>query len=196
MASTVNSTMNLRETLRYAAPLAALPLFFGCTDEQASTPATGSYEAADIYSMGEVIAVHPEEARFTNVITPNEAQGIIEDIPMTDHQYPHQWHDDKSPVIGITPVRLDAHVALSGSKSDFIDNDAACDSLRLDMDGLLNPDEAYIGAIAISEGSEDKVQITWPLEADGTPSENIFLCMAEDAEPQDGVVLFVSDQPR
>lgn len=190
--------MRFRETIRYMAPLAALPFVFGaCAEEQPATTATGETEQLDVFSAGNIVTVRPGESAFTSVSSPDEpaTRAIINDIAITDHQYPHGWSDDQGPEVGVDPVRLDAHVALSGSKSDYIDNDIACDTLRIDIDGL-DAQEVYIGALALSNGVDDKAMITWPLEEDGTPSERVYLCMAEDQEPSDGVIMFMSDRAR
>jgi len=179
----------------------ATALFFGlvaisaCAEEQAST-AIGESTAEDIFASGPVTRIRPGESRFLESIDSESDQGqhIISDIAVTEHQYPHGWDDEMGPVISVTPSRIDAHVALSGKGSDILDNDVACDTLSVNL-GNLNPEEVFIGAVAISDGGDDAM-VAWPTETDGQPSDKIQLCFAERSEPSDGVVMFVSDESR
>lgn len=105
-------------------------------------------------------------------------------LPIVDHQYPHGREDNRAPVITDAAMRVDAHVALSGKGSDRLDNDAACDSFRIqDYQSIRS-----IGALSLGD-AEDAPLIVWP-EIDGRRSEYAYLCFFEGNEPSEGVVLF------
>jgi hypothetical protein len=188
--------INIKNTLRIVGAAAALVLLSSCSSEKEAASHVGETTAADVFDTGSVTAVAPGESRFINVVSTDSksAKMFMGDIDMTDHQYQHGWADDKAPVVGTQPIRIDAHVALSGSKSDYIDNDAGCDTLRLDFEGV-DESSAYIGALALSGDTDDTALVTWPRNADGTPSETVYACFAEN-NASDGVVLFLSDKPR
>lgn len=180
----------------------AAALFFGvvattaCVEEQQASTAIGESTAEDIFASGPVTRIRPGETRFLESLDSGSDQGqhIVSDIAVTEHQYPHGWDDEMSPVISVTPSRIDAHVALSGKGSDVLDNDVACDTLKINLGGL-SPEDVFIGAVAISDGG-DQAMVAWPTDVDGQTSDMLQLCFAEGAEPSDGVVLFVSDESR
>lgn len=134
----------------------------GCADDEPAQMHPGIATEADVRNIGQVTAIKPGESRFTTVVE-SDAPGVpelLEDLEETDFQYPVGWQDEEAPTIGSKPVRVDAHVALSGSKSNNIDNDIACDTINIDPSSL--KDGSYIAAIAISDG-KDPVQVNWPL---------------------------------
>jgi len=186
----------LRRVGLAAALLIGVVATTACVEEQQAATSTGESTAQDIFNAGAVTRIHPGETMFVESIDSRSDQGqhIISDIPITEHQYPHGWDDEMGPIITVTPSRLDAHVALSGSKSNYIDNDVACDTVRVNSDQL-NQDQVFIGAAMISDGG-DRAMIAWPTDVDGQPSDNFQLCFAQESEPSDGVVLFVSDESR
>lgn len=163
-----------------------------CSEPGPAEMHTGDTTEEDVRDLGSLISVHPGESKFTQVLKSDadEVQAIIDDLKITDYQYQYGWTDETAPTIGTEPVRIDGHVALSGAKSDYIDNDIACDTINIETDAI-TPD-SYIAGVALSNG-DDPVLINWPKDANGTPSETATVCFAEDNEPQDGVVLFMSE---
>lgn len=179
--------------LRVLAAALAIGLFAtGCAETGPAEMHTGNTTEEDVRALGPLTAVHPGESKFTQVVKSDSkgVQAIIDDLKITDYQYPVGWEDEDAPTIGPKPVRVDGHVALSGAKSNYLDNDIACDTVNIDPSAITS--DSYIAGIAISD-SDDPVLINWPKDENGTPAETATVCFAEDNEPEYGAVLFMSE---
>ncbi len=184
--------------IAFATTMSAAAVGAGCAEQDANT-FHGETSIDTVLTRTQPTQVRPDEAKFLKVLVQGENPELYEtlkdDLQLVDHQYRHGRTDTGAPELSERPARIDAHVALSGSRSNYIDNDAGCDTLRVYTEGL-DPNNAYIGAIALSENSADKAFVAWPRNENGTLSDEAYLCFFQDEEPADGVVMFVDDQPR
>ena len=165
----------------------------GCSaEQQPATPKT-EVELEDLYSHSGLQRIKPGDVELFEATETTE-NDLLSGITMVDHHYGHGFTDDKSPIVSTTPIRVDMHVTMHGKGSDVLDNDLACDTLGVDTDRL-DVNNVYIGALALSDSSGDKVMVSWPDRTNGQIGENIYVCSAEEVEPEHGVVLFIDDQP-
>lgn len=156
---------------------------------------TGETSARDMFSSFDVEVIRPGQSAFSGVATDSgEYSTVVEDIELSEHQYPASWDDAGAPEIGQLPIRVDAHQAFNNEGKAGFSNDVACDSLPVDLEGL-DSSRVYIGAVALSDSDDDRVLISWP-RSDSVPSDHIIMCMDDGHEPSDSVVLVVSDQQR
>jgi hypothetical protein len=163
-------------------PVAAVSLvgLTACGEEAAPTLST-SVTASDIEQYDPTHITRGESA-FVRTADPSDAQSLINSIPMVDHIYPNGPQDAKSPLISSTPSRENIQVNLSG-KSPNLDNDAACETMRIDG----HPSE--IGALALG-GQAGGVLISWPRQDNA--QEFMYVCSFQEMEPgsDQGIVLY------
>lgn len=184
-----------RNILRTSLAVVALGLLTtACGSEGPAETKTGDSQASAVFTDTAKTTVRSGEAQFTNVIDADSTEGarLISGIEITGHQYQHGWVDQDAPTVGTEVTRLEAHVSLSGSRSNYIDNDAGCDTINLDLSGV-DPKTAHIDVATISDGSDDTALVSWPKDADGRASDTAIICFAENNEASDGIVVQVSD---
>lgn len=173
-----------------------------CTEAE-SEPALhyGETDANDLLSKTPVTQIRPGETSFLRVIVkdknPELYEALRKDLEKVDHQFQHGRTDLKAPELSRRPVRLDAHVFLGSDGEDepYLYNDAACDTINVYIDDL-DRSQAYIGAVALSQSDQDMAFVSWPINPNGSMSNEAYLCFFEDEEPAIGAVMFVDDQPR
>ncbi len=120
-------------------------------------------------------------------------KALGEALPLVDNQRPGGFEDPSAPIVGATPIRVLAKVAIRGPQPHSnLRNDSACDTLRVELGDLFDTKTARIGVIVLSDDFSDKVQINWSQNADGQPADSLQVCVAEDHEPSDGVVLVLT----
>jgi hypothetical protein len=161
----------------------ALVLLAGCGEDPAEKVGS-QIGQADLYGAT-VNTLTPGDSIFLTVTDSDSeaAQKLIALSPnVSDHIYPHGPRDEKAPTITETPVRFRSQVVLSGSKSNYLDNDAACDTYNVSSSA------GSIGVIALG-GGEHGVFVVWPNGQDQQVNQ-IEVCMFQDHEPKDGVIMF------
>lgn len=167
----------------------------GCGDgSPAPRPETTLVED-DIFDAGRTQVISQGGSEFVTPETdPTALARIIDGLKLIDHQYPRGFQDADAVEISRTPVRIDAHVALSG-ESPELNNDLACDVVNVSTSGFDDVSKVYMGALALSEQQEDRILVSWPKQ-NGEAGKSAIVCFDDGAEPRDGVVLFLSDRPR
>lgn len=117
---------------------------------------------------------------------------IIDDITsvtkLIEVQYPNGVEDEDAPIIGDNPQRIIG--LISNADGTEFNNDLACDTLRINMDGF-SKSHVYIGALALSDSRNDEVLVSWPLDGDNEPSEYAQVCFDGGHEAKHGIVLAV-----
>lgn len=185
-----------RNIIRTAAAFLALGLLAtGCGESGPAETYTGTPSATAAFDALQTTSIYPGDAAFARVeLTDSEpAQALIDGVELTGHQYQHGWDDADAPTVGTEVVRLESHVSLSGSHSNYIDNDAGCDTINLDLAGL-DQNSVHIEAISLSGETDDRVLVNWPKNPENTIGKVAVVCFAEDHESSDGIVLRLSDR--
>lgn len=167
----------------------------GCGESGQAETHIASSGATAVFDGLQTTSIRPGESEFVRVEqTGSElATALIDGIDITGHQYQHGWVDTDAPTIGSDLVRLEAHVSLSGSHSNYIDNDAGCDVINLDLSGL-DTGSVHIEAVSMSGESDDEVLVNWPKDQNDQATKTAIVCFAEDHESSDGLVVRLSDR--
>ena len=186
-----------KNILRSGAVLLALGfLATGCGGESGPTETyAATPSAARAFDTLQTTSIMPGQSAFVRVESAGSesAMAIIDGIEITEHQYQHGWEDVDAPTVGSEPVRLEAHVLLSGSHSNNIDNDAGCDTVNLDFSGL-DTETTHIEAVSLSGEYDDSTLVNWPKDDNNRISKTAVICFAENHEASDGLVIRLSDQ--
>jgi hypothetical protein len=171
-------------------------LMFGiaCGETSPETPQT-AITADDILANGERTIIRPGDSVIVSAVTDGSIRAHFRDqMQMVDHQWEHGLKDENAPKISKLPIRVDANVSLTG-KSPDLHNDLACDTLRVDT-GNMDSKNIYIGALALSNESDDSPLVSWPLNSEGQPGPYVYACFDDGKEAEDGLVLVINDQLR
>lgn len=157
----------------------------GCSSEP--TVPIGTISAETVAQLP-VTTITAGESSYVNSISPSsvDAVKIISGTEVVDHIYPAKdgiENDIHTPEITNQPARFSSQVTLSGSKSNYLDNDKGCDSYKI-------PESVkQIVALALG-GNPNSTSISWPTLANGEPAHHFDLCYLQGSEPSDGVVLY------
>lgn len=185
-----------RSLLRTGLAVIALGLLAtGCGESGPAETHTGSSDATAVFEGLQTTSIRPGESEFVRVeqTGSESATALIDGIDITGYQYQHGWVDTDAPTVSSDVVRLEAHVSLSGSHSNYIDNDAGCDTINLDLSGL-DTSSVHIEAVSLSGEPDDKVLVNWPKDQNDQATKTAVVCFAEDHESSDGLVMRLSDR--
>ena len=168
-----------------AALSSAALLASGCAGEKPAQTVNpvGDVSTEQLLADG-AIKVHPGEAKFVPVIVKSSYLDLYTSLksalPLITHHHRHGASDPNAPKVDIVPQRIDSHVS---SGRDLLENDAACDTLNVDVRA------GAVGAIALSDETDDRAMLLWPNE-NGNQGDSVYLCFFEGREPADGTILF------
>lgn len=166
--------------------LSVSALFFGGCAETAPEVPKATIGVDEIIANAHPTLIKNGESAFVRVLSPKDVigQNLIKQTGLVNHIYPNGPADDMAPEVGANPFRTTTRVSLGGEKTNYLNNDGACDSYPI------NGDPSYIGAIAIG-GNEKGVTISWPNDSD-----YVYVCGFQKMEPETdhGVVLFATDR--
>lgn len=167
-------------------------MFSGCSAESESLLPETDITSEAVRNLGSVTFVQPGESRFVKNVDQNSklAKKLIEHLPLVDHIYPNGVKDETAPEIVETPQRIRTIVSLGGSKSNYLNQDSSCDTLRIggDLDEIRS-----IGVVALG-GEELSTFVNWPLDENGEVAEYLYLCNFQEVEPEDGAIVFTQTE--
>lgn len=161
----------------------------GCSD--GTDPPEIKRDSSVIEIVGPVTRIRPGESAFVRSYEGVSLSEIKARLPEVDHHYPNGINDSGAAIISRDPMRVDVHVALSGEKTNYLDNDLGCDVLRIENVAEVK----YIEAVSLGD-VEDTPILSWSKNTDGTINDFVLLCSIDGNEPADGVVIFTSDSFR
>jgi hypothetical protein len=176
---------------RSANVLLAGALIFGagCGSDEAKSPHPETdLTATELNKISQTAFIRPGESVYTKAGESSDVRDrIVGKLSMIDQQYAHGFSDSNAPTVNGTPIRIKTKADIdAGDNSVHVGDDLVCDTLNVDASDFPDVGKVYMGAL----------QINWPKNPDGTQGKLATVCFERNHEPDQGAVLYLTDQPR